>query len=224
MIEQKEPTPKELSAAAARVLQVQEIRAAQERESRRRALLTRDDIREQFRAWIDADTYAFGDASDFVRDCPCIPAEERETFIRGTYAELTGGTKPVQPRYVAPRPEEEEEEEEDDEEEPTEDDAAEPETEDEDAVVGIPFLLPIGGMPGYSVDIYGLPHANKRRGTKGGPIKPDRFWRRREGRKPEFICGFRVRLDGIQKRYRGDYFQMARNIAEQKYQNRALAS
>jgi hypothetical protein len=109
--------------------------------------------------------------------------------------------------------------EEPDEPEPESKDAAE---EEEDAD-GYPALLPIAGMPGYLVDAFGVPHAVKKRGTKGGPVKPDRYWRKRTdrgpGARPAFICGFRIRVNGVRKRYRPTYFHMARKIAEQKWEN-----
>jgi hypothetical protein len=80
-------------------------------------------------------------------------------------------------------------------------------------------LLPIAKLPGYKVDRFGLPHADKRRGRKGGPVKPDRFFRR-DG---TFICGFRIRVDGQQVRYTPRYFQMARFFAEKKRENAGLA-
>jgi hypothetical protein len=81
-------------------------------------------------------------------------------------------------------------------------------------------LLPIAGMPGYLVDIYGVPHAVKSRGRRGGPIRPDRFWRRDR----TFITGFRVRVDGRRARYTPRYFQMARFFAEQKRDNAEMVT
>lgn len=119
----------------------------------------------------------------------------------------------------------EEEEEEDAEEVETAEEPVKPKRrtrEEEETPDGYPALLPIGGMPGYSVDTHGTPHATKKRGSKGGPIKPDRYWMKR-GSGTTFVCGYRVRVNGVQKRYQPKYFHMARKIAEQKWENAEMS-
>jgi hypothetical protein len=99
---------------------------------------------------------------------------------------------------------------------------ADPEAEGpvEEGPNGTPFLLPIAGMDGYSVDHFGRVHAEKRQGRKGGPMTPDKFFASKgKGQKPRFVCGYKVRVGGKRKRYRPNYFLMARFFAEQKWLN-----
>ena len=71
--------------------------------------------------------------------------------------------------------------------------AAEAEGPDEEGPNGTPFLLPIGGMDGYSVDPWGRPHAEKKRGRKGGAM--DKFFRKERGKDGStFVSGYRVRV------------------------------
>jgi hypothetical protein len=92
---------------------------------------------------------------------------------------------------------------------------------DEETTNGTPFLLPIADMPGYFVDPWGRPHADKRTGRKAGPVGLDKFFtsKGRKEKSPRFVCGYRVRVGGKRKRYRLSYFAMARFFAEQRYLN-----
>jgi hypothetical protein len=75
-------------------------------------------------------------------------------------------------------------------------------------------------MDGYSVDPYGRVHAAKKRGREAGPLIPDKFFQKKgAGKSPRFVCGYRVRVGDKRKRFRPNYFLMARYFAEQKWLN-----
>jgi hypothetical protein len=106
----------------------------------------------------------------------------------------------------------------------SEDDGDSPESAEdpaqETAPNGTPFLLPIADMEGYSVDPYGVVHADKRFGRKAGPLVPDKFFQSKgKDKARRFVCGYRVRVGGKRRRYRPNYFMMARFFAEQKWMN-----
>ena len=93
--------------------------------------------------------------------------------------------------------------------------------DEEESPNGTPFLLPIANMDGYSVDPWGRPHGDKRRGRKAGALALDKFFtsKGRKDKTRRFVCGYKVRVGDKRKRYRPTYFIMARLFAEQKWIN-----
>ena len=77
---------------------------------------------------------------------------------------------------------------------------------------GMPELLPFTEAPGYSVDAWGIPHAEKKKGRKAGKVRPDRY-----GYKGRWICRYRLRVDGRQKIFSPKYLMIARTLAERDW-------